>query len=72
MFVGKAMSLPYSGETESCFTRVGTGITLKHKTRLKGLARDKHLANYKSSSIPDNDFYKIATWGQWYKTFLCP
>jgi len=30
MFVGKASILPKSGVLESCFTRVGSGLTRKH------------------------------------------
>ncbi len=27
---------------EKCFTRVGSGLTFKHKTRLERLAKDEH------------------------------
>jgi hypothetical protein len=41
MFVGKARSLLYSEAPGRCFTRVGSGLTHKHYTRLEKLARDK-------------------------------
>ncbi len=44
MFLGKATSLPLSGTSWRCFTREGSGLTRKHKTRLERLARDKHLS----------------------------
>ncbi len=40
MFAGKAGAY-LSGASEKCFTRVCSGITRKHKTRLERLARDK-------------------------------
>jgi hypothetical protein len=40
--VGKAKSLPKSGVPERCFTRVGSGLALKHEIRLEKLARGKH------------------------------
>jgi hypothetical protein len=40
--VGKARSLPKSGAPERLFIRVGSGLTHKHKTRLKKLDTDKH------------------------------
>jgi hypothetical protein len=34
-----------------CSTRVGFGLTHKHKTRLVRLARDEHLTSFASSSV---------------------
>jgi len=42
MFAGKARSLPKSGAPKKYFTRVGSGLTHKHKTSYERLARDKH------------------------------
>ncbi len=42
MFAGQAGSLPLRAGTERCSTRVGTGLTRKHDTRLERLARDKN------------------------------
>jgi len=46
MFVGKARSLPKSGandpSTLKALLSVGSGLTHKHYTRLKRLARDEH------------------------------
>jgi len=42
MFVGEANGPTLSGASESCFTRVGSGIIHRHYTRLERLARDKH------------------------------
>ncbi len=42
MFVGDTWSLPQSGAPERCFTRVSSGLTQKHETRLERLAKDKH------------------------------
>ncbi len=42
MFVGEARSLPWSGAPERSFTRVGSGLTRKRKTRLEKLAVHKH------------------------------
>jgi hypothetical protein len=39
MFVGKARSLPYSGEPESFFTQVGSGLSHKHWASLERLER---------------------------------
>ncbi len=39
--VGKAESLPKSGDPGSCFTQVGFGLTQEHSTRLARLARYK-------------------------------
>jgi hypothetical protein len=41
MLVGKVRSLPYNEAPERYFTRVGTGLTHKHKTWLERTARDK-------------------------------
>ncbi len=49
---------------DRCFTRVGSGLTRKHNTSLKGFARDIHssllgtFVNYKTKK-----FYKI--WPRW-------
>ncbi len=40
MFVGKCRSLPYSGATERCITRVGSPLPVI-LTRLEKLAKDK-------------------------------
>jgi len=40
--VGKALSLPKSGESERCFVQVGSGLTRKHETKLDSLDRSKH------------------------------
>jgi hypothetical protein len=60
MFMGKAESLPKSREPESCFTRVGFGLTHEHSTRLARLARDKH-SNFLGTFINygRKKFYKI-------------
>jgi hypothetical protein len=42
MFVGKAGRLPYCGLPESCFTRVGSGLTVEYQIRLERPARNKH------------------------------
>jgi hypothetical protein len=42
MFVGKVSSLPQSGEPERRFSWVGSGLTVKHETRLEKLARENH------------------------------
>ncbi len=41
LFMGKARSLPQSGVPERFFNTVGSCFTIKHKTRLERLARDK-------------------------------
>jgi hypothetical protein len=38
---GKARSLPNSGTPEGCFTRLGSGLTHKHQTRLERPSSDK-------------------------------
>jgi hypothetical protein len=40
--LGKARSLPYSGAPERYFTRVGSGLTHEHWTRLERPVKDKH------------------------------
>jgi hypothetical protein len=42
MFVGDARSLPRSEVLERCSTRVASGLTCKHQTRLERLRRHKH------------------------------
>jgi hypothetical protein len=42
MLVEKHRSLPLSGAHERCFTRVGSSLTQKHKTRLERPAIYKH------------------------------
>ncbi len=42
IFVGKARSLPWSGTHETWFSRLGSGHTHKHKTKLERLARDEY------------------------------
>ncbi len=41
-FEGEARSLPKSGAPESCFIRVGSGLTRKHYTRMERPVRGKH------------------------------
>ncbi len=41
-FVGMARSLPQIGAPRRCFTRVGSGHTCKHQTRMERLAKDTH------------------------------
>jgi hypothetical protein len=61
-----ARSLSESGGPERCFTRLGSGLTYKHHTRLERLARDKHssllqkFVNYGHKKV-----YRI---GPWYVT----
>ncbi len=57
MFVGEAMSLPQIGGPERCFTRVGTGLTCKHQTRLVRLAKDKHQLFTKIRKLRPQKFY---------------
>ncbi len=53
-----AQSLPQSGAPEKCFTRVGSGLTGKHQTRLERLAKDKHSSLLrKSVNCSRNKFY---------------
>jgi len=40
--VDKARSLPKSGAPDRCFTLEGSGLTLKHLTRLERPAREEH------------------------------
>jgi len=40
--LGKDKTQPWNGVPEKCSTWLGSGLTLKHETRLKRLARDKH------------------------------
>jgi hypothetical protein len=42
------MGQPQIEAPERFFKWVGSGLTQKHKTRLKGLARDKTLAYYEN------------------------
>ncbi len=42
VFVDKARSLTYSGARERYFTKVSSGLTDTHQTRLERLTRDKH------------------------------
>ncbi len=48
MFVGKA-SHSLSGAPESCFTLLGSGITRKDKTRLRGMPKKNTLAYSENS-----------------------
>ncbi len=60
MFVGKARSLPWSGAPEMCFTRIGSGLTQKHRTRLEKNASDKHSNLFqKSENYGHKKFYNI-------------
>ncbi len=75
MFVGKAWDLPYSGASESCFTRVGSGLIHRHWTKLERLARDKHLAYYENLQLATVKSViglvpKLV--GLYYKTFYRP
>jgi hypothetical protein len=45
MFKGNTRSTPCRGTPESCITRVSSGLTRSHLTRLESPARDKH-SNY--------------------------
>jgi hypothetical protein len=42
MFIGKARSLPKSGEPKMCFARAGSGLIHKHLTRLESPNKDKY------------------------------
>jgi hypothetical protein len=41
-----------------CFTRVGSGFTLKYKTRLESPVRDKNSALLRHSQITDAQSFK--------------
>jgi hypothetical protein len=70
--VGEARRLPFNGAPERCFSWVGSGLTHKHKTRLKRLARDdqsKSLQNpsimtVKRFTVQTPVFKKSQIWGQ--------
>ncbi len=54
LFVGNVKSLTYSGVPTRNFTRVGSELTRKHKTRLETPSMDKHSSffiNYSSKSL---------------------
>ncbi len=62
MFVVKARSLPQSGSSERSITRVGSGLTGKHQTRLENLARDKHSSLLRNFiNYGRKKFYSIGT-----------
>ncbi len=53
MLAGEARGLPKSGALERCFTRLGSGLTRKHFTRLERLVRDKHSSFFGTFIIYD-------------------
>ncbi len=69
MFGDEERSLPQRGAPERCFTRVGSGLSRKHYTRLERLATDKHLSLLrKSVNYGRKMFYSTGPWCQGLKT----
>jgi hypothetical protein len=70
--VGKDRSLPQSGAPEGFFTRVGSGLTHKHKTRLERLARNKYSSlSRKSVNYGRNKFYDTGPKGTFFDARSC-
>jgi hypothetical protein len=61
MFVGKARSLPRPGTPESCFTRVGSGLTRKHSTRQERRHDTQHddIQHNDSRHNRNSEFFKL-------------
>jgi hypothetical protein len=51
MFMGKARSLPLIGAPENGFTMIGSSLSRKHLTTLKGLPGTNTLAYYEYEKI---------------------
>jgi hypothetical protein len=63
MYVGKERSQSQTGTAESCFTRVGSGLTHKHYTWLF-LARGKHFSLLKAFvNFDSKEFYNFGPSG---------
>jgi hypothetical protein len=61
----------YKFSPKRCFTRVGSGLTRKHETKLVRLARDKCSSLLrKFVNYGRKKFYRIGSWGQRYESFF--